>query len=522
MINILVVDDEPISADGISIYLESHGDPQWNIMTAYNSVDAIHLAQQRIDVLLTDIMMPGMNGFTLQEQMCKRWPRLRTVFLTGNGSMNDAQQAIRSENVVDYVLKIEDESVVLAAIRKAVADLEDETQIQDTLRQAQQDFGRILPMLQKECIMSVLKGKLSGKQLAERFLQVELPLRSERPVLMLISQLSESISSSHMNDIAFLALEGILEKQFYPIYRFFALSVTEKRIVVLIQSRSTIENIDVQQVFLLLESVQQAFQKAVGEIAFVLDHAPRMWSELYQHYRAMILTLEKSAYVSDDMMVIRNHNDHLPEMEDVQELLKLRALLEQAEYDRMSQIIRGTEVPETATGRMMLYRQWLKLFSMAVEGRPDAETFYNSCRIPYPNMDQKGFSQVRQEFAALFGSLTKDKVTPYERKAQTVETMCSYIESHLSEDLSLARMAEIVYHSSTYVSKLFTEVKGIGYNNYVVSQRLSKAAELLQGSRMRLEEIVEAVGYRSTSYFIYAFRNRYSMTPAEYRKKYRK
>ena len=137
-------------------------------------------------------------------------------------------------------------------------------------------------------------------------------------------------------------------------------------------------------------------------------------------------------------------------------------------------------------------------------------------------MDEKGFCQVKQDFAMLFGSFMQDKVTPSQRKEQIVETMCRYIDDHLSQDLSLTRMAELVYHSATYISKLFTEVKGIGYNNYVVSCRLTKAAELLQNTRKRLEEIVEEVGYRSVSYFIYSFRNRYSMTPAEYRKQYGK
>lgn len=91
MINILVVDDEPISADGISIYLEEHGDSSWNVLTAYNGEMALKFSQQRIDILLTDIMMPGMNGFSLQEQIHQRWPMLKTVFLTGNRQLDYAQ-----------------------------------------------------------------------------------------------------------------------------------------------------------------------------------------------------------------------------------------------------------------------------------------------------------------------------------------------------------------------------------------------------------------------------------------------
>lgn len=134
MINILVVDDEPISADGISIYLEEHGDSTWNVLTAYHSESAMKFSQQRIDILLTDIMMPGTDGFALQEQIRQRWPMVKTVFLTGNRQLDYAQQAIRSSGVVDYVLKMEDETVVLQAVRKAVAAMEGDARTQEACR----------------------------------------------------------------------------------------------------------------------------------------------------------------------------------------------------------------------------------------------------------------------------------------------------------------------------------------------------------------------------------------------------
>ena len=45
MINILVVDDEPISADGISIYLQEHGEDMWVVRTAYNGFAGIGNSQ---------------------------------------------------------------------------------------------------------------------------------------------------------------------------------------------------------------------------------------------------------------------------------------------------------------------------------------------------------------------------------------------------------------------------------------------------------------------------------------------
>ena len=82
MINILVVDDEPISADGISIYLQEHGEDMWVVRTAYNGLQALEIARQRIDILVSDIMMPGLDGFQVQEKIQEMWPMSRCIFLT--------------------------------------------------------------------------------------------------------------------------------------------------------------------------------------------------------------------------------------------------------------------------------------------------------------------------------------------------------------------------------------------------------------------------------------------------------
>lgn len=523
MINILVVDDEPISADGISIYLEEHGDSSWNVLTAYNGEMALKFSQQRIDILLTDIMMPGMNGFSLQEQIHQRWPMLKTVFLTGNRQLDYAQQAIRSSGVVDYVLKMEDETVVLKAVRKAVEAMEGDVRTQDALRKAEQDVSRIRPLVQKDLLLSVVKGNASDQVLSnERFEEIGLKLNADVPVLLVVGQLGEGVSAGHMTDLAFCALDNILEQYLWPIYRYFCVNVTERRVVMFLQLGNRMGRMDVHHAFSLLELAQQAFTKAMCPAVFVVNHTECEWAHVSQHYRSMLLTLEQSLMVTEDALILQNENQQLPETTHAAELYQVRSLLDHGAYEQAAAACKNITPPRSPAGRITLYRQLLKLFSIVVDARPDAQQIYQVCRIPALQLSDHGWKETQADFALLFKSLMGTVSSPSQRKEELVKKICTYVKEHLSEDLSLTRIAELMYHSSTYISKLFAETKGINYNNYVVSKRLAYAAELLSSTRLTLNEIVEKVGYRSPSYFIHAFRTQYGVTPAEYRKAQRK
>jgi CheY-like chemotaxis protein len=80
---ILVVEDQPATAQITRILLESWG---YSVIEAHNATEAICAFEQaggRINLLLTDVIMPGMNGPELAEELRKREPALRVVLMSG-------------------------------------------------------------------------------------------------------------------------------------------------------------------------------------------------------------------------------------------------------------------------------------------------------------------------------------------------------------------------------------------------------------------------------------------------------
>lgn len=100
---------------------------------------------------------------------------------------------------------------------------------------------------------------------------------------------------------------------------------------------------------------------------------------------------------------------------------------------------------------------------------------------------------------------------------KAIDVALHYIKEHFHEDLSLEKMASVVFLNPAYFSQLFKQKTGQGYKEYVTSLRLEQAKLLLLNPRLKLAEIAERVGYQDMKHFTQMFRKRYQLTPTEYR-----
>ncbi|SFE70852.1 Two-component response regulator, YesN/AraC family, consists of REC and AraC-type DNA-binding domains [Paenibacillus algorifonticola] len=103
-----------------------------------------------------------------------------------------------------------------------------------------------------------------------------------------------------------------------------------------------------------------------------------------------------------------------------------------------------------------------------------------------------------------------------DRAVSSIDAAKQYIRDHLSDDLSLETVAAQVFISPKYLSKLFKEENGITYTDYVTSQRMDRAAVLIENNNMSVEQIASTVGYRTAAYFIKKFKERHGCTPGNY------
>jgi two-component system response regulator YesN len=100
-----------------------------------------------------------------------------------------------------------------------------------------------------------------------------------------------------------------------------------------------------------------------------------------------------------------------------------------------------------------------------------------------------------------------------------VNKVIEYINSHINEEISCEKMACFVNMNSNYFSRLFKNEVGISFSDYLVNRRMEVATELLSNSELSIEEIVEAVGIESISYFYRVYKRITGKTPGDIRNK---
>ena len=93
-----------------------------------------------------------------------------------------------------------------------------------------------------------------------------------------------------------------------------------------------------------------------------------------------------------------------------------------------------------------------------------------------------------------------------------------YIKHHLSEKLTLERLAETANLSPIYFHKLFCERFGTTPNKYILEHRIAAAKLALLSENVSIVEVAETCGFSSQSYFNNKFKEATGMTPLQYRK----
>ena len=93
----------------------------------------------------------------------------------------------------------------------------------------------------------------------------------------------------------------------------------------------------------------------------------------------------------------------------------------------------------------------------------------------------------------------------------------AYIDRHYFEEIKISMFTEKYFLSREYLMKLFKQEYGVGIHEYTQKLRMEKARVLLGEEGLKIQEISDMLGYNDKNYFSKAFRNYFGVSPSEYR-----
>ena len=128
---ILVVDDEDAVIRTITkiLMLDGH-----KVLSSLSGEEGLSLlAQNNIDLVISDLKMPGMNGLEFLQKVRIDYPHILTILLTGHGNLETALQAINEAGVYKFILKPWDINDLRITVKRAL-ELRELTLERDSLQ----------------------------------------------------------------------------------------------------------------------------------------------------------------------------------------------------------------------------------------------------------------------------------------------------------------------------------------------------------------------------------------------------
>jgi CheY-like chemotaxis protein len=116
MKKIMVVDNEPDIVDLTRTVLELGG---YTVIPSYSGEEALRkLEREKVDLVLLDIMMPGMSGWDVFNRIKKKNKEIKIAFMSVLDISDKRRQVLLEEGLADYIMKPFDKETLLQKVDK--------------------------------------------------------------------------------------------------------------------------------------------------------------------------------------------------------------------------------------------------------------------------------------------------------------------------------------------------------------------------------------------------------------------
>lgn len=532
MQTILIVDDEPNIVEGLASQLQqSYGD-RAIVLRAYSGTHALSiLRENQVDVILSDICMPDLDGLALLEETESLWPRAHFVFLSGYDDFQYIHRASKSPLYRGYLLKMEGDEVVLQKVDQEIRLCEEEARAELEQEEARRQVERMQAFLQRAALESVLRGGSSWEQTLARFPHSFFGVDVNAPVILALGKVRQRAVSDTLDTL--LKIDRLLALRLTR-FRFISLLPEEGVLVWLMQRGDVLEPSDVSYLYALLESIQQRLAETESaHVSFVVGSACS-FSEVAEKYGLVKRIYAFSAFGQDHLVMA-------DEATFAQRVLgkKSRAAGEQLRFSQLLQRLRhalenGTEeeihtLMEEEFSRCppqqppLRPEQLLTLFGLLLQMGREMEPHWQGEETVRALINQLAHTGAlsRQELQPALEDLCaqlchlRDLRNAHDAQAVVARINRCIEQSVESYDLSLTGLARMIGFNPSYLSRFYRINTGRKLSEQIDAAKLQHAKRLLAGGEL-IKNVAERTGFASPSAFILFFKRNTGMTPGQF------
>ncbi|WP_182299860.1 response regulator transcription factor [Cohnella cholangitidis] len=549
MTTLLIVDDETHLVDSLAESLDWSSLGIESVWKAYSAYEAIErMKAQSVDILVTDVRMPGMSGLELIAYVNRHHRKVKSVLLTGHAEFAYAKEAVQAQ-AMDYLLKPVRAEVLEQCLKRILEMIKQEWEEVSSYRRAVATVRGNLPLLRASLLENLLYGKrYAPHELIDRLKLFEIPFQPEDEFAMMLIRLEEEFARYDVQGMSLIenAVTNIAEEIFGEWFELWYCRDKRDYLVFLIKEKQGLkqskgnrmdEEDRPESSRSHLEDAATRLQYNVnrylkGTVSVIISDRQAFPSDVSETYRRMVATfLQKVGNIRDMFVTLSGQRRETEEVHSLRiphESPILIHLLESGRWEEAEHKINGildelTERWNDSQAHLyevffhiagafipIVHRSELTLSSVLGEDF-DKLAVGPWCRSP----------KLLREWALRHLHRIRDELARRTASSQSfiVRQIHALIERTAIKELTVQTIADEVRLHPVYLSKIYKLETGMNISDYLLRHRMNRAQYLLAKTKNKIYEITSELGFQNPNYFAKVFRRQFGMTPQEYRER---
>lgn len=540
MFKVLIVDDEPIIRKGIRNIVN------WDIFgcevcgEAGDGLDGSELIKKtRPDILITDIRMPEVDGLSMIADIKEIVPDCKIIILTGYRDFDYAHEALKL-GAFDYILKPTKIEELNSVIARAVKELRFKYDKESEMEKIRRTYEKNLPFIKEKLLYNMLYGTFDENILAQnealgividRFLLGIVEI--DEPARINEKQESEQDGAVRIADSQLyqFGMISTVEEIFSELFTVHCVSISSQRVAFVLVLG---ENAEIRQdeINAKCTYLQNIIQNCFGfTVSVALSTIGAGCGMLPEKLKECLEALEHKFYLGSNCVIFYKDLNSFFKYADYSALTeKQKLLVDSVKAGNLEAVDKDFRaLSETVNSLGSADKEYVKNFYF------NTISLINSIRVSLSASDKQENEVTLANLYKLIekcDNLSDLNAVLEDATRQTVAKVnefnnnnmkllmrkaVDYLAKHYAEQITLNQVADKLYVSNFYLSRMFKKELGINFIDYLNDLRIEKAKELLSDARYKTYEVAEAVGVPNSHYFSKLFRKHVGMTASEYR-----
>jgi two-component system response regulator YesN len=514
MYNVLLVDNEPFILDGLEVLVDWENLNLNVIGKAHNGEDALNIIKHTyVDILISDIKMPKMNGLELIKKAEEFNPYCKCIILSGYNDFKFLKQGIKL-GIENYLTKPVNIDELVSTLKNIVFNLEN-TSSKSLIPTNNEWIILRNNILSRWISNTITINELNNKadllniiidSVAYNVAIINVPLNSNNEKASNIYDVCYNYIQSETNIMSFEDMDGNYILVFahndstdYASYIAFFLT----------KLYNNIHSLNVK-VYITLGStittpkdlhISYSSAKKLLEYFLIYPHMKVITSEILDKEDFDITQLSIDYNLISNTLVSRNQK-HLFEYVDklFEDILHMNGIT--PHYFKLVVIEILLNLYKSFSSNFVLFQ---------------AEVMNEHSNLLTNLHDINDFETIKASLKELFVFIMNKSAEKEYTVNPVVYQILETIHKNYNEELSLKTLSYKFNINTTYLGQLFKKETGTSFPNYLNNYRIDKAKQFLLESNLKTSQIAKKIGYQDPNYFYRIFKKYTGISPTDFK-----